>query len=170
MLVGTVRARPLALVRVARGARERGQLRWRRGVHGLTDIGHLRAGCATLSFAADGRIVWSTIQNTPYEGGEQAGSLGTTRCANDSIVVGYVANAGLYLSGLRPICMQVRFVHGALAYGAPVTLPMFGPATGVLQPATQCAAGEATTVFEGKVGAVFDHFDLKCSAMTPVTQ
>jgi cysteine-rich repeat protein len=137
---------------------------------GVTDIGHLRASCAPVSFAADGRLTWSTIQNTAYQGNENAGALGTTKCANDSIVVGYTANAGLYLSGFELVCLPVSFVHGVLGYGPTTTLTMFGPATQQVQPTTQCAAGEAATFYEGRSGAVFDHFNLRCAAMTPITR
>lgn len=138
--------------------------------NGQTDIGHLRAACAMIGLGPDGHLTWSAVQNTQYAGNETAGGLGMTRCPSGSIVVGYTSNAGDYLSGLQPTCMEVSFVHGALTYGPPVALPMFGPATRVLQPAAQCAAGEAATVFEGKAGAVLDHFDLQCAALVPITE
>jgi cysteine-rich repeat protein len=138
--------------------------------NGNTDIGRLRATCAVLAFAADGRLAWSVLQNTPYEANEDTGDLGVTQCAPDSLVVGYIANAGQYLSGLRPLCAPVSFVHGVLVVGAATPLPMFGPATQQLLPASQCAAGEATAAFEGAAGAVLDHFNLKCFAPMPLTE
>lgn len=138
--------------------------------NGQTDMGRMRAACARISFEDDGDAVWTTVQNTPYAAQQMAGNLGTKRCANDSVVVGYIANAGQYLSGLQLICMPITLVHGALAYGPPVTLTTFGPATRTDQLPTQCGAGEATNVFEGKAGSVFDHFDLKCAELSPVTQ
>ncbi|MEO7094278.1 MAG: hypothetical protein ABI175_13565 [Polyangiales bacterium] len=139
-----------------------------RSSNGDTDIGMLRAACAVGTFADDGRITWSTVQSTPYQATQDSGDLGASRCATDSLVVGYIANAGQYLSGLQPLCAQVSFVHGALVIGTPVPLPVFGPATQQPVPAAQCAPGEATAAFEGKSGSVLDHFNLKCFALTAV--
>ncbi len=134
------------------------------------DMGRMRAACAAVAIGADGKLAWSTVKNTAYAASEQGGGLGTIRCATDSIVVGYTANAGQYLSGVQLACAPVSVVHGAVSIGAAITLPAFGPSTRQAQPAAQCATGEAATVFEGRSGAVFDHFDLRCAVVAAVTQ
>jgi len=132
-------------------------------------IGSLRSECAVIVFDAAGSGRSTSVTKSGYQGADFTVPAGATTCADGNVVVGFVANSGLYLAGLQLYCVPLSFVHGSLMYGTEVLLDFYGSNAGQEQPPTQCAADEVAATFDGRSGGVIDQFDVKCAAVTPVT-
>ncbi len=132
-------------------------------------IGALRSECAVIVFDAAGSARQTNLTTSGYQGTDHTVAAGATTCADGSVVVGFMANSGLYLAGLQLYCVPLSFVHGSLVYGTAVLLDFYGASTGQQQPPTECAADEVAATYDGRSGGVIDDFDVKCAAVTPVT-
>ena len=135
--------------------------------YGLTFIGRMRSLCATVVFAADGRLAWTGVMPTMAVGTEMGIMLPRTSCAGDEAAVGFTGNGIGLVSGLQLHCASLAHTGGALVLGTPRTLTTFGPAVETWWPPAQCPPGQAAIAFEGRSGSLIDQMTLRCGALVP---
>ena len=107
--------------------------------------------------------------DTLPERGILDGTVATTRCPADEVVVGFEGRSGSLIDALALRCAPLMVAGDAaggftVAPGAVTTQPPIGGSGGSMFPTADCAPGEIATGASIRHGDAIDAFGLRCSA------